>query len=1305
MTEEDIKLFEHNETAYKKLCKSLDEYPLSFIEHATGTGKSFIILKYLYVMMRKKRIFFVSLHEEMFDQLFGKQMKTLGISKDDFKKFNTLIYYNLINANPKELVDNYDCFVFDEAHHCGAPKWSKVVSEIKDEVLKRNDKKMIGLTATGIRYLDNYLDVAEEYFDGHVASRLGVAEAMLKALLPAPLYVNSIESCKNKYYHVLAKAKKLPRTNEVMDIINRIEDIGKNIKDKSSIADLLKQYDVKPGEKYIVFCKDLNDLRLKKEQAKDWFKDIGDVKTFEAHSAQKKQRNHEQIQEFEKNRDEVSLMFAVDIFNEGFHIDDLDGILMFRKTKSPIIYLQQIGRVLSLSTDKKQVKIFDFVDNISDNDVIRELYKELVSEAKRLVKDNPNNKGLYEEIIERFKIVDNTSTTIENLEAVEDYLDENFTFRNSITRALALLQQYRDTYPNSDIQKDIKYGILETEYLRAYKHIIAMDKYLTLDNIALLNKLNIDFNGEIITDIEKRKEMLHGYDSFALVESSEYDSFRRAYVEFVHKYNRRPRLGNTNEEDILYDKYREYIGKLSKKELMNLFNKFDFKLTVEEIILTGNYPNKDDLYDYFKEMVDKLSKGLGFDRIEIKVLKKLKTLIPMEYFQLKDYIDHSRDINTTLDEAIEVIKRHELNKRLAKERGYILMVSPRDVTSAKRIVTRYALHITNEQFKKLLDLEVELPRAINMTLAERLEKLGNYNSFYERDMAKETGVVADYFNFIAKNKRRPSYSNMNEEKLASSYDEFLLSTSISKVKVMCASLDYYNIPHSFLEKVLLGEKIKSDEVNAYVEELLDKNMNQQGVSPSELRILKLIYNKQLHKYRVEVSDLIRVQTVIHRINSLINQYENDKEQVNYNMLISFIKINNEYITKDILDRLKDLGITFPKELESMIRSLDGESCIKERKLKEKRKLQNSLEDYVKENKKRPDVGSKLDIEYRKKMARMTKGDIRDYVKIFYMIGIPYTIEEKILLDIMNIDDIDEYLTSLDRKVYVSDYKLDELEKRILSKLNKKNCLTNYPRLQKFLPGYYRQVTVEDKIVNNLEAQIVNNPYKEIDFDAYSLSVSGRRLSKLEAKRMNILINKFFNRVLQKLSKMEKSLKYALDEEEMNTYSIYANYNALAKENVELLEYIKEVDRSYTAIEKAMFKDTLVDEYVEYIKSHNGLRPNLASEDEEEVRLATDYQMVYEYLDRKDILLIEKTIRECEEKSDEDFYSEYIAFILDKGRMPCGNSDDPVEVKLNNLYLSLNGSLTKVQNEEIMKLKKKYSKATMQATINFGKKKG
>ena len=42
---EKAELFEHNEIAYKKLCKMLETENTATIDHATGTGKSFIALK------------------------------------------------------------------------------------------------------------------------------------------------------------------------------------------------------------------------------------------------------------------------------------------------------------------------------------------------------------------------------------------------------------------------------------------------------------------------------------------------------------------------------------------------------------------------------------------------------------------------------------------------------------------------------------------------------------------------------------------------------------------------------------------------------------------------------------------------------------------------------------------------------------------------------------------------------------------------------------------------------------------------------------------------------------------------------------------------------------------------------------------------------------------------------------------------------------------------------------------------------------------------------------------------------------
>ena len=52
-----VLLFEHNEIAYQKLIEALKNSKCTTINHATGTGKSFIVLKYLYEHRDKKYLY------------------------------------------------------------------------------------------------------------------------------------------------------------------------------------------------------------------------------------------------------------------------------------------------------------------------------------------------------------------------------------------------------------------------------------------------------------------------------------------------------------------------------------------------------------------------------------------------------------------------------------------------------------------------------------------------------------------------------------------------------------------------------------------------------------------------------------------------------------------------------------------------------------------------------------------------------------------------------------------------------------------------------------------------------------------------------------------------------------------------------------------------------------------------------------------------------------------------------------------------------------------------------------------------
>ena len=191
----EIKLFEHNEKAFNKLKEFLRNNILASIDHATGTGKSFITLKYLYEN-KDKRILYLTPTYAIFDQLFDVHMKKLGIDKKEFKRFDNIIYPNILKKSMNDLAEDYDIIVWDEYHRCGAKKWGKKIKELKQIIVEKYpNKRIIGLTATNIRYLDNERDMNAELFDCNCVSRLTLDESILKGLLPSPTYINTYSSC------------------------------------------------------------------------------------------------------------------------------------------------------------------------------------------------------------------------------------------------------------------------------------------------------------------------------------------------------------------------------------------------------------------------------------------------------------------------------------------------------------------------------------------------------------------------------------------------------------------------------------------------------------------------------------------------------------------------------------------------------------------------------------------------------------------------------------------------------------------------------------------------------------------------------------------------------------------------------------------------------------------------------------------------------------------------------------------------------------------------------------------------------
>jgi hypothetical protein len=60
---------------------------------------------------------------------------------------------------------------------------------------------------------------------------------------------------------------------------------------------------------------------------------------------------------------ELDLVFAVDMFNEGVDLPDVDTVMMLRPTESRILWLQQFGRGLRTAPGKDHLRVIDYIGN------------------------------------------------------------------------------------------------------------------------------------------------------------------------------------------------------------------------------------------------------------------------------------------------------------------------------------------------------------------------------------------------------------------------------------------------------------------------------------------------------------------------------------------------------------------------------------------------------------------------------------------------------------------------------------------------------------------------------------------------------------------------------------------------------------------------------------------------------------------------------------------------------------------------------------------------------------------------------
>lgn len=485
----------HNRYTYKEIKAILENKNRVAVPNATGTGKSFIILQLLFDYIKKDSILLAPTNEII------ERMKRIAPWSSTRCKFYTYSKFSAM-YNKGKLDDlKVDLIILDELHRTGALNWGKAVNYILD---KNFEAKVVGLSATPIRFLDNNRDMISEVLDGVSTTPLSLSDAIVRRILPSPIYVSAMYNLDKEIDKKIKIMKKYNVSTE--DRKKYIEELNiyKNLYEKESRAELIikKHLPKEDNLKFIVFCENNKHLKEMKNEVISWFRNVLDSDiNIREYIVTSENNNTSELFDFENNnnKDEFKLLFSISKLNEGIHIRNISGIIMLRTTKSPTIYYQQLGRCLTADSVNKSPIVFDFVDNIDNLELMN--FRAKLEEARSLHNEYRKSIGVDSDEI-RLALYDEHFELISQLKNIEKKITYNW------DKSFEMLCEFKELYGNINVPKS-------QEYSRLYSWISLQR---ALYNKGILNEEFIEKLDSIGFIWDQRfynwKENLKKYDNF-----------------------------------------------------------------------------------------------------------------------------------------------------------------------------------------------------------------------------------------------------------------------------------------------------------------------------------------------------------------------------------------------------------------------------------------------------------------------------------------------------------------------------------------------------------------------------------------------------------------------------------------------------------------------------------------------------------------------------------------------------------------------------------------------------------------------
>jgi len=316
---------------------------------ATGTGKTMVAaFDYRrWSKERKPRLLFIAHREEILKQALGTFRSVL---RD--QNFGDLLTGNHDPTQRDHLfctiqsyvsqklgdlpADFYDYVIVDEFHHAAASSYQHLLSHVQPKVL-------LGLTATPERA--DGLDIMS-YFGGQSTAEVRLPDAINRRLL-VPFQYFGLTDCVDLSGARWQRGGYLVEDLEAVYTGNTVR--AQLVFDK--VTDIL----VDPLEaRGLGFCVSVAHADFMAE----YFTRHGIPSISLTARSSPEERRSARRRLVSRT---INFIFAVDLYNEGVDIPEIDTVLFLRPTESLTVYLQQLGRGLRIHEDKECLTVLDFI--------------------------------------------------------------------------------------------------------------------------------------------------------------------------------------------------------------------------------------------------------------------------------------------------------------------------------------------------------------------------------------------------------------------------------------------------------------------------------------------------------------------------------------------------------------------------------------------------------------------------------------------------------------------------------------------------------------------------------------------------------------------------------------------------------------------------------------------------------------------------------------------------------------------------------------------------------------------------------